>query len=86
LWRFFADQHQFSARLPEGRHIRVRLLSRTPVDAGLGKLEREMKFLTESYRGLTLFMAINTDRFLVPILIVASLTLAGWLVSLFSAV
>lgn len=45
-----------------------------------------MKFLTESYRGLTLFMAINTDRFLVPILIVASLTLAGWLVSLFSAV
>jgi hypothetical protein len=31
-------------------------------------------------------MAINTDRFLVPILIVASLTLAGWLVSLFSAV
>jgi hypothetical protein len=41
-----------------------------------------MKFLSESYRGLSLFVAINTDRFLVPVLIVGSLTLAGWLVSL----
>jgi hypothetical protein len=44
--------------------------------------EREMKFLSESYRGLSLFVAINTDRMLVPVLIVGSLTLAGWLVSL----
>jgi hypothetical protein len=41
-----------------------------------------MKFLSESYRGLSLFVAINTDRMLVPVLIVGSLTLAGWLVSL----
>jgi hypothetical protein len=30
-------------------------------------------------------VAINTDRLLVPVLIVASLTLAGWLVSLLQA-
>jgi hypothetical protein len=41
-----------------------------------------MKFLTESYRGLSLFVTVNTDRLLVPVLIVAALTLAGWLVSL----
>ena len=41
-----------------------------------------MRFLSNSYRGLSLFVAINTDRFLVPVLIVASLTLAGWVVSL----
>jgi hypothetical protein len=41
-----------------------------------------MRFLNDSYRGLSLFVAINTDRFLVPILVIASLTLAGWLVSL----
>jgi hypothetical protein len=41
-----------------------------------------MKFIEESYRGLYTFVAINTDRLLVPVLIVASLTLAGWLVSL----
>ncbi len=45
-----------------------------------------MKFLTESYRGLSLFVAVNTDRFLVPILIVGSLTLAGWLVSLLQTI
>ncbi|MDG4648379.1 hypothetical protein P6F26_07970 [Roseibacterium sp. SDUM158017] len=44
-----------------------------------------MKFLNESYRGLSLVVAINTDRFLMPVLIVASLTLAAWLVSLLQA-
>lgn len=41
-----------------------------------------MKFLSRSYQDLSLIVAINTDRFLVPILITASLTLAGWLVSI----
>lgn len=41
-----------------------------------------MKMLTDSYRGLTLFVRLNTDSLLVPILIVAALLLAGWLVSL----
>lgn len=41
-----------------------------------------MNFISVSYKSLSLFVAINTDRFLVPILIVASLLLAGWLVSL----
>jgi hypothetical protein len=45
-----------------------------------------MKFLTQSYRGLSLFVSVNTDRLLVPILIVASLVLAGWLVSLIPAI
>lgn len=40
-----------------------------------------MKFLSKSYQDVSLFVSINTDRFLVPVLIVASLTLAGWLVS-----
>jgi hypothetical protein len=48
--------------------------------------EPEMKFLTQSYRGLSLFVSVNTDRLLVPILIVASLVLAGWLVSLIPAI
>lgn len=45
-----------------------------------------MKFLSRSYRDLSLFVVINTDRLLVPVLIVASLTLAGWLVSLINAI
>ncbi|MCU4654556.1 hypothetical protein N8I71_17085 [Roseibacterium sp. SDUM158016] len=45
-----------------------------------------MKFLNESYRGLSLFVAVNTDRLLVPVLIVACLTLAGWLVSLLQTI
>ena len=28
-----------------------------------------MRFLNESSRGLTLFVEINTDRFLVPVLV-----------------
>jgi hypothetical protein len=40
-----------------------------------------MRLITESYRGLSLVVEANTDRFLVPVLIVASLTLAGWLVT-----
>jgi hypothetical protein len=50
--------------------------------AFLALQERKMKFFAESYRGLSLFVSVNTDRFLIPVLIVGSLTLAGWLVSL----
>jgi hypothetical protein len=45
-----------------------------------------MRILSDSYRGLTHFVAINTDRLLVPVLIVGSLTLAGWLVSLLQTI
>lgn len=44
-----------------------------------------MRLFSETYRGLTLLVAVNTDRLLVPVLIAASLTLAGWLVSLLQA-
>ncbi|MEQ8368221.1 MAG: hypothetical protein RIB61_16095 [Roseicyclus sp.] len=36
-----------------------------------------MKLLAESTRGVSLFLVLNMDRFLVPLLIVAALTLAG---------
>lgn len=45
-----------------------------------------MKLIDESYRGLSLFFRLNTDSLLVPVLIVAALTLAGWLVSLLQIV
>jgi hypothetical protein len=48
--------------------------------------EHDMRFLSESYRGLSLFVAVNTDRLLVPVLIVGALTLAGWLVSLLQTI
>jgi hypothetical protein len=79
------SQQENSAGLPNRRHILAPASTRPALSAGAGKLEREMKFLTESYRGLSRFVAINTDRLLVPVLIVASLTLAGWLVSLLQA-
>lgn len=47
--------------------------------------EIEMRFINESYRGISRFVFVNTDRFLIPLIIVASLTLAGWLVSLLQA-
>jgi hypothetical protein len=47
-----------------------------------GMQEWTMRFIEESYRGLSTLVVINTDRLLVPVLIVASLTLAGWLVSM----
>ncbi len=40
-----------------------------------------MRYLSESTRGMTQLVLLNTDRFLAPLLIVASLTLAGWLLS-----
>ncbi|WP_267888896.1 hypothetical protein [Nioella nitratireducens] len=40
-----------------------------------------MKMINESYRGVSLFVEFNIDRFLVPLTIVGALTLAGWLVS-----
>ncbi|AHM05001.1 hypothetical protein roselon_02702 [Roseibacterium elongatum DSM 19469] len=45
-----------------------------------------MKLINESYRGLSLVIRLNTDRLLVPVMIVAALTLAGWLLSLMPAV
>ncbi|MCR9067309.1 MAG: hypothetical protein NXH79_00550 [Rhodobacteraceae bacterium] len=42
-----------------------------------------MRLLAESYRGASLIVFSNMDRFLVPLLIVAALLLAG---SLFSYV
>lgn len=45
-----------------------------------------MKLIGESVQGLSLFVRLNTDRLLVPVLIVAALTLAGWLVSLIPVV
>ncbi|MGP1358928.1 hypothetical protein [Roseicyclus sp.] len=41
-----------------------------------------MKFLEEGYREISTFVELNMDRFLVPILIVAALTLGGWAVTL----
>ncbi len=38
-----------------------------------------MRYLTRSTRDMTQILLLNTDRFLVPLLIVAALTLAGWL-------
>ena len=41
-----------------------------------------MRYLTESTRGMTQLVWLNMDRFLTPLLIVAALTLAGWVLSL----
>ncbi len=41
-----------------------------------------MKMINEGYRGISFFVELNIDRFLVPVTIVSALTLAGWLVSL----
>ncbi len=41
-----------------------------------------MKTITQNYRSLSFFVAVNIDRFLVPVTIVGALTIAGWLVSL----
>ena len=38
-----------------------------------------MRSLANSTRGMTQLFMLNTDRFLAPLLIVAALTLAGWL-------
>lgn len=40
-----------------------------------------MKMINEGYRGFTFLVQMNMDRFLAPLLIVAALTVAGWLVS-----
>ncbi len=40
-----------------------------------------MKTLAQNAQGLRDLLAINIDRLLVPLLIVAALTLAGWLIS-----
>jgi hypothetical protein len=40
-----------------------------------------MKTLMESTRGVSILVKLNTDRFLVPLLIVAALFLAGLVLS-----
>lgn len=40
-----------------------------------------MKALTRNVQDLRVLLAVNIDRLLVPLLIIAALTLAGWLVS-----
>lgn len=40
-----------------------------------------MKHLTQSYRDISLIVAVNADRFLVPLMIIAALTLSGWVLS-----
>lgn len=44
-----------------------------------------MKMINESYRGLSLFVRLNTDNLLVPVLIIGALFVAGWLVSLMAS-
>jgi hypothetical protein len=39
--------------------------------------ERDMKTLMDSTRSVSLFLQLNMDRFLVPLLIVAALFLGG---------
>ncbi|MFW5655163.1 MAG: hypothetical protein ACOCTP_00095 [Roseicyclus sp.] len=41
-----------------------------------------MRSIAQGYRGLSLILAINTDRLLFPAMIAAALTLSGQLVSL----
>jgi hypothetical protein len=43
---------------------------------------RPMRMINESYRSFSFFVEVNIDRFLVPVMIVGALTVAGWLVSL----
>ena len=40
-----------------------------------------MKALAENAQGIRVLLAVNLARLLVPLLIVAALTLSGWLVS-----
>lgn len=46
-----------------------------------GREESVMKTLTQSYRSLSVFMQLNVDRLIVPLLVVAALLLAGQLFS-----
>ncbi|MEJ6394666.1 hypothetical protein V8J82_15470 [Gymnodinialimonas sp. 2305UL16-5] len=41
-----------------------------------------MRILADSYRGMSALVLWNMDRFLAPLLIMAALTLAGWVVRL----
>jgi len=41
-----------------------------------------MRHLAQSTRGMTQLVWLNADRFLMPLLITAALTLAGWVLSL----
>lgn len=41
-----------------------------------------MRMISDSYRSFSFFVEVNIDRFLVPVMIVGALTVAGWLVTL----
>ena len=41
-----------------------------------------MRTIIEGYRGVSYLFRLNADRFLPPLVIVAALTLAGWVVRL----
>jgi hypothetical protein len=41
-----------------------------------------MRYFTQSARGMTQLVWLNMDRFLIPLMITAALTLAGWVLSL----
>lgn len=41
-----------------------------------------MRYIADSTRNVTQLLMLNMDRFLAPLLIVAALTLAGWVLSL----
>ena len=43
--------------------------------------ECPVKAIAQNTQGLRVLVAVNIDRLLVPLLIVAALTLAGWLIS-----
>lgn len=38
-----------------------------------------MRYIADRTRGMTQLVVLNMDRFLAPLLIVAALTLAGWI-------
>jgi hypothetical protein len=40
-----------------------------------------MKLIAHSYRGVSALIVLNMDRFLIPLLVMGALTIAGWLFS-----
>ena len=69
--------------MPRACLIEVTFLSDPFLTRGREGLSEEepMKTLAQNAQGLSVLLAINIDRLLVPLLIVAALTLAGWLIS-----
>lgn len=40
-----------------------------------------MRLIANGYRGVSALILLNMDRFLIPLLIMGALTVAGWLFS-----